>query len=116
MKIFFNLKETDQGYIAHLDCLPEFSIWGRSRLELLKALPRALRTYTSNWEQTVDKKSSQYKHEIPYIQRIKTRGYYQSTIHRFQDVLEHHQVDDLDIELIHCLQRKDYEKLLMVSH
>lgn len=115
MKINFYLQETDQGYVAHLDCLPEFSVWGRSRLDLLKALPKALRTYIHNWEQTVDSKSTKYRDEIPYVQRIKSRGFYQSTIHRFQDVLKNHDLEKLDIELVHCMQRKEFEELLLVS-
>lgn len=113
MEIFITLSPTADGYFAKIDKLPDFELHGNDREAILSSLPEALKHFISEWESTTALKSITYQKEFPVIQRIKSRGFYQSTIYRFQDILTQKQSERLDLELIHCLQRKDYEALMV---
>lgn len=118
MKIFMSIEKHADTYSVVIDALPNFNLSGSSVNDVLAALPENLKNFTLNWEVQTDPTSSIYQREFPYIQRLKSRGFYQSTAHRFQEVVAKGQLDTLDLEFIHCLQRKEYEEFMstVVNH
>lgn len=112
MEIFIELAPIAEGYLAEINKLPDFELRGKNQDDVLTSLPDALRHFISEWETETDPKTLKYQKEFPIVQRIKSRGFYQSTIYRIKDVLEQKQLEQIDLELIHCLQRKDYEALM----
>lgn len=112
MEIFIALEPTAEGYLAKIETLPDFELSGANHDDLLTSLPDALRHFISEWEVKTDPKTLNYQKEFPVVQRIKSRGFYQSTIYRIKEVLAQKHLKQIDLELIHCLQRKDYEALM----
>lgn len=115
MEIFLTLEPTATGYLARSEQLPGFQLWGQSRLDIFNALPTSLKTYVTNWSHTTDASSANYTAEIPFIQRLKARGYYQSTAHRLLELDTQREIEAVDLELIHCLQRKAFQEFLTVA-
>lgn len=115
MEIFLTLEPTVRGYLAHSEQLPDFKIGGQTRLDILNALPTSLKTYVTNWSQTTDASSAKYTAEIPFVQRLKARGYYQSTAHRLLELNSQQEIESVDLELIHCLQREAFQEFLTVT-
>lgn len=115
MEITISIKSTTEGFLATLDVLPEFSLISDTKANLLDAFPEALKDYLNLWEATVSKDSTQFAKEFSFIQRIKARGYYQSTIFRLQELMETKDLQSIDIEVLHCLQRKGFESLLATN-
>ncbi|MBP1039788.1 hypothetical protein I6N95_02075 [Vagococcus sp. BWB3-3] len=112
MEILIELSPIVEGYAAKINTLPDFNLQGINQDVLLTSLPDALRHFISEWEGETNPKSLKYQQEFPVVQRIKSRGFYQSTIYRIKEVLAQKQLTHIDLELIHCLQRKDYEALM----
>lgn len=115
MKIFLTLEPTVTGYLAYSEQLPDFRLWGQTRLDILNTLPTSLKTYVTNWSQTTDTSSAKYTAEISFIQRLKARGFYQSTAHRLLELNTQQKITSVDLELIHCLQRKAFQEFLTLT-
>ena len=114
MKINLIFLETEQGFHAQIDRLPLFQLTATTKLEILKALPTALRKFSQNWHQLNHYQSETYGREIATIQRLQARGYYQSTLHRMETYLKRNNPDEIDLELIHCSTNEDFQRLLCV--
>lgn len=112
MDITIVLEPVSEGYLAKIDKLPAFTLKGPNKNALLITLPEALRQFISQWESEADAHTATYEIEFPTIQRIKSRGFYQSTLYRFQELIEKKQLNKFDLELIHCMQRTTFDSLI----
>ncbi|WP_314067377.1 hypothetical protein [uncultured Vagococcus sp.] len=111
MKMLLEFKRTEDGYIANLDKLSEFSVRLAENGKQIESLPLVLKNFVNDWELENSVKSEKYRSEFPYILRIKSRSFYQASIYRIQEVFETNQLKQIDLEEIHAINQKEFNSM-----
>ncbi len=111
MKLLLEIKPTEDGYVANLDKLSDFSVKIPENSNQIALLPAILKKFVSTWEAENQVKSEKYHSEFPYILRIKSRSFYQASVYRIQEIYENNQPEQIDLEEIHVLNQTEFNSL-----
>ena len=112
MELWLYFHQSDTGFVATIEQLPGFQLAGPTKIDVMTATPTALHQFVAEWEAQHNQPLPQQSNKNAYIQRVKARGFYQSTVHRMVEYLTLTDASQLDLELIHCFQGKDFRQYL----